>query len=181
MAAYKTDFPSIIDLCPGPNLVFWTGNLKPILVQRFTKPWQRDISLFANPFKPNETIIQFTPHLKPTKQVIYPQHNPTSMPGVTAPSPMDPEDRYANLDNAIRIILTQHGTFKKDFGYIVKFFHELGHKDVTLKFIIQMWELYKDSEHCGDGYVRGLKVRWPVEMEEADAKADWERANAAKQ
>ena len=61
MAASTTDFPSIIDLCPGPNLLFWTSNLEAIRVQRFIKPWQRDISLTSNPFKPNETLIHIRP------------------------------------------------------------------------------------------------------------------------
>ena len=61
MAAFTTNFPSIIDLCPGPNLLFWTSNLKAIRVQRLTKSWQRDISLTSNPFKPNEILIHIRP------------------------------------------------------------------------------------------------------------------------
>ena len=103
------------------------------------------------------------------------------MPGTTASSLTNPNDGSADLDNAIRMILTIHGTFKHDFRYIVKCFHKMGHKDVNLAFVTQVWELYKDSKHCGDGWVRGLKIRWPVEIEQAAAKAGWERANAAKQ
>ena len=99
----------------------------------------------------------------------------------TATSLTDPNDRFADLDNAIRTILTMHGTFMHDFGYIVKFFHKMGHKDVNLAFVSQVWEMYKDSVECGDGYVWGLHPRWPAEMAQADARAGWERANAAKQ
>ncbi|MCJ1432200.1 hypothetical protein MMC27_001556 [Xylographa pallens] len=181
MAAFTTDIPSIIDLCPDPNLLFWTSNLKAIRVQRLTKPWQRDISLTSNSFKPNEILIHIRPHPITKRQVIYPQHNPTSMPGTTATSLTDPNDRFADLDNTIRMILTLHGTFKHDFGYIVKCFHKMGHKDVDLAFVTQVWQLCKDFEEYGYGWVIGVKIRWPVEIEQAAAKAGWDRANTAKQ
>ncbi|MCJ1284103.1 hypothetical protein MMC26_003434 [Xylographa opegraphella] len=181
MAALTTDFPSMIDLCPGPDLLFWASNLKAIYVQRLIKPWQRDISLTSNPFKPNEILIHTKPHPITKRQTLYPQHEPASMSRPTAASLTGPNDKHAELDNAIRMILTFHGTFKHDYAYIVKFFHETGHKDVDLAFVRQVWRMYKDSADCGDGWVRGLKVRWPVEMRHVDAKADWGRANVAKQ
>ncbi|MCJ1384658.1 hypothetical protein MMC17_007776 [Xylographa soralifera] len=164
MAAFTTDFPSIIDLCPGPNLLFWTSNLKPVRVQRLTKPWQRGVSLISNPFQPNEILVHISPHPVTKRQVVYPQHNPTSMAHPTTTSLTNPDDKFADPDNVVRIILTMHGTFKHDFGYIVEYFHKLGHKDVNVAFVSQVWELYKNSAECGDGWVRGLAVRWPVEM-----------------
>ena len=116
--------------------------------------------------------------------LIHPQDDPTSMPGPDAPSTTDPKDKFADLDNAVRIVLTMHGSFEHDFPYIVQYFHQVGHKDVDLAFVSQVWEMYKNSAMYGDGWVRKLAIRWPIEIkaaaEQAATKKDWARANEAK-
>ncbi|MCJ1401175.1 hypothetical protein MMC11_004387 [Xylographa trunciseda] len=172
MAAFATEFPSIIDLCPGTDLIFWTTNLKTADAQRLTKPWQRSVSLIPNPFQPDKTVVEVKRHPITNKEVIYPQHNPTSMPDPTPRSITDPDGDHAELDNVVRIVLTMHGTFKHDFAYIVTYFHKLGHKDVNLAFVRTIWDMYKDAAKYGDGFVSGLALRWPVERAQAAMRAD---------
>jgi len=94
------------------------------------------------------------------------------MPNPPARSITDPNDKFADLDNAIRIVLTMYGTFKHDFTYIVEYFHKMGHTDVDLAFVTNIWEMYKDAAAYGDGWVGGLALRWPVERAQRAERTD---------
>ncbi|MCJ1389531.1 hypothetical protein MMC18_002388 [Xylographa bjoerkii] len=172
MAAFTIEFPSITDLCPGPNLILWTNNLKTVIAQRLTKPWQHGVSLIPDPFQPDKTLVEVRRQQVITasgnissasSKVIYPRHSPTSMSDPQAPSTTESNYGLADFDNAVRIVLTMHGTFKDDFAYIVEYFHKMGHKDVNLAFVSGVWGMYKNSARYGDGWVKGLALRWPVE------------------